>query len=157
PEVRDIWSVSYQSISSANFVLDNEEKIKALDPDPAFANAKLGEAKFMRALNYFQLVQMFGDVPYRTTLVSRADQVNIPRTSADSIYDLIISDLTFAEQNLPAVADLAGKPTKWAATSYLAKVYLTRKDYANALAKANSVYTSGPYSLLPNFSQIFNV
>lgn len=156
-EVRDMWTACYQSISSANFVLDNEKKIKALDTDPAFANSKLGEAKFMRAVNYFQLVQMFGGVPLRTTMVNRADQVNIPRSSEDSVYDLIISDLQFAEQNLPPVADMAGKPTKWAASSYLAKVYLTRKDYNDALTKATDVYANGPYLILPKFADVFDV
>jgi hypothetical protein len=156
-EVRDIWGASYQSISSSNFVLDNEEKIKKLDPDPVYVNAKLAEAKFMRAINYFQLVQMFGGVPLRTTLVNRADQVNIPRSSEDSVYDLIISDLQFAEQYLPPVAEMVGKPTKWAATSYLAKVYLTRKDYNDALTKATDVYSQGPYLILPQFADVFSV
>ncbi len=156
-EVRDLWTACYQSISSSNFVLDNEAKIKALDPDPSFANTKLGEARFMRAINYFQLVQMFGALPLRTTLVSRADQVNIPRSSVDSVYALIISDLQFAETNLPAVADMAGKPTKWAASSYLAKVYLTKKDYSNALVKATDVYQNGPYQILTDFASVFDV
>ena len=157
PEVRDIWTTCYQSISSANFVLDNEEKIKALDPAPGFADAKLAEAKFIRALNYFQLVQMFGGVPLRTTLVSRADQVNIARSSVDSVYDLIVSDFLFAEQNLPPVADMAGKPTKWAAAAYLAKVYLTKKDYPNALTTASDVYDNSPYKILDDFAKVFDV
>ena len=111
----------------------------------------------MRATNYFELVQMFGALPLRTSLVSRADQVNIPRTSVDSVYALIISDLQFAEQNLPATPDAAGKPGKWAASSYLAKVYLTQKDYTNALAKASDVYANGPYQILPDFAQVFSV
>jgi hypothetical protein len=156
-EVRDLWTACYQSISSSNFVLDNEKKIKELDTDPAFANSKLGEARFMRAVNYFQLVQMFGGVPLRTTMVNRADQVNIPRSSEDSVYDLIISDLQFAEQNLPPVPEMAGKPTKWAASSYLAKVYLTRKDYTDALTKATEVYSQGPYLILPKFADVFDV
>lgn len=156
-EVRDLWTACYQSISSSNFVLDNVKKIQALDTDPAFANSKLAEAQFMRAVNYFQLVQMFGGVPLRTTMVNRADQVNIPRSSVDSVYNLIISDLQFAEQNLPPVADMAGKPTKWAASSYLAKVYLTKKDYNDALTKATEVYEQGPYSILPKFADVFDV
>jgi hypothetical protein len=156
-EVRDMWTACYQSISSANFVLDNEKKIQALDSDPQFANSKLAEARFMRAVNYFQLVQMFGGVPLRTTLVNRADQVNMPRSSEDSVYDLIISDLQFAEQNLPPSADMAGKPTKWAASSYLAKVYLTKKDYNDALTKATDVYSQGPYKILPKFADVFDV
>ena len=117
----------------------------------------MAEAKFMRATDYFQLVQMFGGVPLRTTLVTRQDQTNIPRSSVDSVYSLIISDLQYAEQNLPLVADLAGKPTKWAASAYLAKVYLTQKDFKDALAKASDVVANGPYKILPSFASIFDV
>jgi hypothetical protein len=156
-EVHDMWGSYYQSISSANFVLDNEKKIDGLFSNVADANAKLAEAKFMRATDYFQLVQMFGGVPLRTTLVTRQDQTNIPRASVDSVYSLIISDLQYAEQNLPLVADLSGKPTKWAASAYLAKVYLTQKDFKDALAKASDVVANGPYKILPSFASIFDV
>ncbi len=156
-EVHDLWGSYYQSISSANFVLDNEKKIDALYDAPADANAKLAEAKFMRATDYFELVQMFGGVPLRTTLVSRSDQANIPRSSVDSVYALIISDLQYAEQNLPPVADLAGKPTKWAASAYLAKVYLTQQNFNDALTKTTDIISNGPYQILPSFASVFDV
>jgi hypothetical protein len=156
-DVHDIWVANYQSISSANYVLDNEKKIASLDPDPTYAMAKLAEARFIRGMDYFELVQMFGDVPLRTTLTSRADQVDIPRTSADSVYAQIIADFTYAEANLPVAASATGHPTKFAATSFLAKVYLTMKDYQNALTKSEDVRDNGPYGLLPNFADIFDV
>ena len=158
PEIGDLWNVTYRSISSANFVLDNQAKIEALDDasDKSFSKQAMAEAKFVRALDYFQLVQMFGGVPLRITQAKRADDVNIPRNTEDEVYAQIISDFKDAKDNLPAT-NVVGKPTKWTAASFLAKVYITRKDYANALAEASDVVTNGGYSLLPKFADIFDV
>ena len=157
-EIGDLWNTTYRSISSANFILDNQAKIEALDntSDKSYSKQVLAEAKFVRALNYFQLVQMFGGVPLRSTRAKRADDVNIPRSSEDSVYALIIADFKDAEANLPAT-NPSGKPTKWAASAFLAKVYITRKNYTNALAEAKAVVASGAYSLVPKFAEIFDV
>lgn len=153
-----LWATPYIVISSANFVIDNEAKIEALDntPDKSFVKASIGEAKFMRALNYFQLVQCFGGVPLRTSVTSRADQTQIPRNTEEEVYAQIIEDFKYAEENLP-VDNIAGKPTKWAASAFLAKVFLTKKDYPNALAQARAVVASGKYSLQPTFASVFDV
>ena len=158
PEVSSMWTTFYSSINSANFVLDNQNKIEALDATTGktYTMEKLAEARFMRGMDYFFLVQLFGDVPLRTTSTTRQDQTDIPRSPVDSVYAQIIQDFQFAFQNLPEVPDLAGKPTKYAAESFLAKVYLTKGDYANALSSAEDVSTHGPYSLLPSFADIFN-
>ena len=153
-EIPDWWASSYRAIAGANLITDNEAKILALDNSAAgqaFAKAAIGEAKFWRALNYFQLVQMFGGVPLRTTQAKRADQVNIPRSTVDEVYTQIIQDLKDAEANLPATAP-KGIVKKASASAYLAKVYLTRKDYTNALAKATEVINSNSYTLAPTFA-----
>ena len=158
-EIRDWWNSSYSAIAGANLITDNEAKILALDNSAAgqaFAKAAIGEAKFWRAQNYFQLVQMYGGVPLRTTQVKRADQVNIPRNTVDEVYAQIIQDFKDAEASLPATAP-KGIVKKWAASAYLAKVYLTKKDYPNALAKATEVINSGAYSLATTFSDVFDV
>jgi hypothetical protein len=159
PEIQGMWQAYYQSISSANFVLDNQAKIEAIDntSDKSYTNEKLAEARFMRGMDYFFLVQLFGDVPLRTTSVTRLDQTDIARTASDSVYAQIIQDFQFAAQYLPVVADKAGKPTKYAATAFLAKVYLTRGNYQNALTNADSVISSATYSLLPSFADVFDV
>lgn len=158
-EIGDWWASSYRAIAGANLIIDNEAKILALDNSAAgqaFAKAAIGEAKFWRALNYFQLVQMFGGVPLRTTQARRADQVNIPRSTVDEVYSQVIKDFKDAEANLPATAP-KGIVKKWAASAYLAKVYLTKKDYPNALAKATEVINSGAYTLATTFSDVFDV
>lgn len=158
-EIPDWWASSYRAIAGANLITDNEAKILALDNSAAgqaFAKAAIGEAKFWRALNYFQLVQMFGGVPLRTTQAKRADQVNIPRSTVDEVYTQIIQDLKDAEANLPATAP-KGIVKKASASAYLAKVYLTRKDYTNALAKATEVINSNSYTLAPTFADVFDI
>ncbi len=158
-EIYQWWTSSYAAIAGANLIIDNEAKILAIDNSAAgqaFAKAAIGEAKFWRALNYFELVQMYGGVPLRTTQTKRADQVNIPRNTVDEVYTQVIQDFKDAEVNLPATAP-KGIVKKWAASAYLAKVYLTRKDYTNALAKANEVINSGAYTLAPTFADVFDI
>lgn len=157
-DIYPLWSTPYIIISSTNFIIDNEAKIDAVDntPDKSYVKASIGEAKFMRALQYFQLVQCFGGVPLRTTMTKRADESNMPRNTEEEVYAQIIEDFKYAEQYLPA-ANAPGRPTKWAASAFLAKVYLTKKDYPNALAQARAVVASGKYSLQPTFSSVFDI
>ena len=152
-EITDYWNTLFRSIARSNFVISNQGKLEA--NTPTTAKASIGEAKFMRAINYFQLVQMWGGVPLRTKQVERVDDANIARNTEAEVYAQIIQDLTDAEQSLPATAP-AGKPTKWVASSYLTKVYLTNKDFPKALAKVNEVINSGPYKLLPTYADIFS-
>ena len=153
-EIGDHWRSLFVSIARANFVLSNQAKIEA--NSPATAKAALGEAKFVRALSYFQLVRMWGGVPLRTKQVERVDETNIARNTEDEVYAQIIQDFTDAEQSLPAKAP-AGKPTKWMASAFLAKVYLTHNDFAKAFTKANEVISGGPYKLIPNYADVFSV
>jgi starch-binding outer membrane protein, SusD/RagB family len=158
-ELHDWWGASYRAIAGANLILDNQERIKAIDNSPmgmVYAKAAIGEAKLWRAVNYFNLVQMFGGVPLRITQSKRADETNIPRNTVDEVYTQIVLDLKDAETNLPATA-AKGIVSKWAATAYLAKVYLTKKDYTNASAKATEVISSGAYSLAATFKDVFDI
>lgn len=155
-EFGGIWRTCYLSISAANFVTDNAEKIEALESG-AYANAVLGEARFMRAHAYFDLVRIFGGVPLRTAVPQRADELDIPRNTEEEVYTQIIADLEFAAANLPPMAEEAGRPTSGAAKSYLAKVHLTRGDFPKALTLTQDVVGSGTYDLVTPFSAIFDV
>jgi starch-binding outer membrane protein, SusD/RagB family len=157
-EIPDWWNSSYRAIAGANLITDNQVKIEAVDKtsDKSISKAAIGEAKFWRAVNYFQLVQMFGGVPVRITQAKRADETNKPRNSVEEVYAQIILDFKDAEQGL-MVSPGPGKVSKWAATAYLAKVYLTQKDYPNALAKANEAISSGAYALAPKFADVFDI
>ena len=150
------WTNYYKMIDRANTILT-----KIQDADPAVVvnkNRHIGEAKFLRALAYFDLVRIFGDVPMITTSVTVPDAYKKGREKVDKIYDeVIIKDLLDAETKL---ADKytgvdVGRPTKGAAKSLLGKVYLTRKDFVKAEAKLLEVTTMG-YALLPEFKDLFD-
>lgn len=154
--LRDTWRNYYRVINRANAVL---EKIVTADPSVVKNKAQYSaEAKFLRAIAYFDLVRIFGDVPMITTVIDVDQAYKSAREKADKIYDeIIIKDLSDAETSLPlkyANADV-GKATKGAAKSLLGKVYLTRKDYVKAELKLQEVTTLG-YSLLTNFNDLFD-
>ncbi len=95
----------------------------------------IGEASFLRALAYFNLVRLWGGVPIITKPIATAQEANnTPRATAAEVYQQIIADLTVANTNLPEayLATQQGRATKEAATALLGKVYLTMQDWGNA-------------------------
>ena len=152
----DTWLNYYKLINRANTII---EKIASADPSVVInKNRYLSEAKFLRALAYFDLVRIFGDVPQVTSSIGVDEAYKKGREKVDKIYDeVIVKDLLDAENNLPlkySGVDL-GRVTKGAAKALLGKVYLTRKDFPKAEAKLQEVTTLG-YALLPNFTDLFD-
>lgn len=151
-----VWGDSYRTINRANAVLD---RVPAIAMDTTLRNRLLGEAHFLRALAYFNLVRLFGDVPLFDHEVTTLKGVTVSRTPAADVYALIESDLQDAIAALPASyngADI-GRATNGAARALLAKVYLTRGDFANAAQEAGVVINSGRYTLLPDWHDIFRI
>ncbi len=150
------WQNYYRMIFRANTLL---VRIEAADPAVVTnKNRHIGEAKFLRALAYFDLVRIFGDVPLVTAPVNPEEAYKTGREKVDKIYDeLIIKDLLDAETKLSATYTgvNVGRPTKGAAAALLGRVYLTRKDFTNAEAKLQQVTTMG-YALLPNYKDLFD-
>lgn len=150
------WRNYYKIIDRANNVLT---KIANADANIVKnKNRYIGEAKFLRALAYFNLVRIFGDVPLTTTPLPVDATYKTPRKKTDTVYSsLIIPDLLDAETKLPnsyTGADL-GRATKGAAKSLLGKVYLTVHDFAKAEAKLQEVTAMG-YALLPKYNDLFD-
>jgi hypothetical protein len=150
------WRNYYKAIYRANIVLDRIGKLTTATV--ANKDRYTGEAKFLRALAYFNLVRIFGDVPLVTTPLTVEETYKVPREKVNTIYDkLIVADLQDAETKLPKSytgADI-GRATMGAAKSLLGKVYLTRHDFPKAEAKLQEVTTLG-YSLLPNYKDLFD-
>jgi len=138
------WNTFYLAVRNANLVIKNSSNGSFINP--ADLNKNLGEAKFLRAFAYFQLVRNWGSIPLRTE--ENMTEKDLPKSSVEAIYNLIVSDLVFAETNLPETQTLVGKATKFAAKAMLADVYLTLGKYAEARDKANEVIQSGKYSLV---------
>ncbi len=149
------WTQHYRGIDWANVAIDN---IATMQIDTTLRNRLVRESKFVRALLYFNLVRLFGDVPLVLHQAATVSQTTVGRSSADAVYAQIISDLTDA-QNLPASysGNNIGRATGGAAKALLAKVYLTRKDWVNAQAKLLEVI-NGPYGygLFSNYADVFN-
>lgn len=150
------WRNYYSAINRANLVLS---KLESADPAVVTNRDRhIGEAKFLRAFAYFDLVRIFGDVPLNTAPTSIEAGYTKVREKADKIYEeVIIKDLMDAEAKLPAkyTGIDVGRATKGAAKAILGRVYMTRKDFVKAEAKLQEVTTSG-YSLLANYNDLFD-
>lgn len=145
-----VWTGTYQMINRANLVL---LKAPGVTDNVALRDQLVGEAKFLRAWAYFELVSQWGDVPLYTESVTSATGYKGKSPAAD-IYASIISDLTDAVQKLPQNAAQQGRVTKGAANALLGKVQMQKGDYAAAKAALLEVY--GKYSLVPNYSDNFD-
>ena len=150
------YGAVYKSIKSANVVI---EKVPPIEMDEELKSRYIAEAKFLRALFYFNLVRSFGDVP---KVLTTTPEFNLARSPKTEIYnEIIIPDLLEAISALPekteySASDL-GRATKGAAKLLLAKVYLYRADYANALIYTTEIINSGLYALENDFSMAFSV
>jgi len=150
-----IWENFYKGIRNANLVIANVPKGDQMNEEE---KAKyMAEAKFLRAFIYFHLLRNWGKAVLRTE--SNMLEEDIPLSSED-VYDLIIEDLIYAEENLPNTPDVAGRPSKWSAKSVLADMYFYQEQYENAKNKAGEVIESNTYSLVnvetvEDFQKIF--
>ena len=147
--VFDFYRSTYNVIFRANTVLEN------LGVASAEAAAQFeGEAKFVRAYSYFNLVRSFGAVPYVDKVITPADkEVQFTRVDPTTIYSLIVSDLETAVANLGNVNK--GRASKAAAQALLAKVHLTLGNYTDATALCASIISSNEFSLQDNFKDVF--
>lgn len=143
--VGSMWDLFYLSIRNANFVIKNAPNGKSISQ--ADINTNIGEAKFLRAFNYFFLVRNWGGVPIRTE--ANMTVVDAKRNTADEVYKQIIADLLDAEANLPGIQGQSGRPTKWSAKTLLADVYLQLERFPEARDKANEVILQNKYALVP--------
>src|SRR5690606_11667008 len=169
--IYEIWQQHYAAIKRANVAL---AKIPNIDFDSSLKNRLLAETKFLRALYYFNLVRLYGDVPlvlsYETYI--DANDYAIARTPSTAVYAQIEKDLKEAAEVLPdryAAPDI-GRATAGAAKALLAKVYLTEAsfplkledNYANAVLTAEEVLSAQDggtgnygYDLFENYAEVF--
>jgi hypothetical protein len=148
------WVSLYNGVFLCNTLLDN---IGPIPMDSTLKNRVRGEALFLRALHYFNLVRLWGPVPLVTHVVTSAQALQLKRDSVSAIYQQIEADLTFAVANLPASytgADV-GRVTTGAASGLLGKVYLYEHKYAQSAAALQAVINSGVFSLQSNIATVF--
>lgn len=149
--INSAWNNCYRGIQRCNIVLN---RIDDVDFDSTTKNALSGEVKFLRALTYFNMVRLWGDVPLVINEVSDPfESFSIGRTSVTEVYTQIIADLTQAVDQLPQTNE-AGRATTDVAKTLLGKVYLTLGNWSDANLILSNV--SG-YSLQPNFADNFGI
>lgn len=153
------WSSLYNYIFKCNAAIEGLNKSTSLSQK--VKQQLLGETKFMRSFFYFYLVNLFGDVPLVLTTDPKVNTL-LTRNTKDQVYQQIIGDLKQAEELLSSDY-LSGtllstttervRPTKWAATALLARVYLYAKEYDKAEERATVVINNtslfGPISTVP--------
>lgn len=159
-----IWVNSYLIIANMNIAIDRINLVDESERDRISA-----EAKFIRGVAYFELVNFFSK-PYSAGNTSANAGVPLvlqptynydstkdkpSRASVEAVYQQVLTDLTDAANGLPGNAD-NGRATTYSAKAFLARVYMNMADYANAATMANDVISSGNYTLTSTYNQAFN-
>jgi len=162
-QLQATWTDLFEVVYRSNILL---EKIQPFTF--ARVNQFKGEARFLRAYAYFDLVRYWGPLPIADKVLSIEESKIVPRSPVADVYKLIVEDLQFAAANLPASYGTTekGRVTRWAAKAMLARVYLTMYGYplrqASALPLAKQqlmeVYAAASpttFSVAPNFADLF--
>ncbi len=168
--VEEAWNVDFRGIMKANTLL--EKLSPELVPDENERNHIEGQARFLRALYYFDAVRWFGPLPFLDRPVSPTEALEQGRRPVADIYEMIVSDLEQAIALLPESYSAAetGYATAHAARGILARVYLTRSgpvqhtdgpgmntnEYQKALDLLNQIITSNRYEFLNDYASIFS-
>lgn len=149
------WNYVYPIIYHCNATIEGLNKSNSVTD--SLKKRLIGEAKLVRAFSYFNLVNLFGDVPLAISTDYRINS-KMTRTPASLVYEQIIEDLKYAESSLPSViTNNNERPNKWAAKALLARVYLYQKKYPEAESEATSVINSGVFHLESNLNNVFLV
>lgn len=153
--LQETWQDCYAGIQRCNIVLN---RIDAVEMEEQLKSVRKGEVMFIRALTYFNLVRIWGDMPLVIAETQNPfDAFAYSRTPVSEIYTQIVEDLKIAIDMLPVAPKEAGRVTQGAARTLLAEIYLTRLQYAEAAALLKAVIDSKAYELLPSFADVFSV
>ena len=153
--IANFWKAAYKVINRTNTILG---RIDGIEINTELANRYKLECKFIRALMYFNLVRVYGDVPLVLKEISISESYDILREPKENVYNQIIADLKEA-QDLPVSYSTAedGRATQGAAKALLANVYMTLHKYAEAETILAEIINSGLYSLLENTPGSLNI
>ena len=153
--IANFWKAAYKVINRTNTILG---RIDGIEINTELANRYKLQCKFIRALMYFNLVRVYGDVPLVLKEISISESYDILREPKENVYNQIIADLKEA-QDLPVSYSTAedGRATQGAAKALLANVYMTLHKYAEAETILAEIINSGRYSLLENTPGSLNI
>jgi hypothetical protein len=154
----NIWRDHYRTIFRCNQVIDRVPTIQGMDAQ--LQKRIVAEARFLRALCYYNLVSLYGNVPLVTQYSTNLNQTN-PQGTEALVWAQVVSDLTAAQPDLPAsyTGTDVGRATKGAATTLLGKAYMQQttdpSHWSKAQAQFAQVISSGVYRLVPNYTDNF--
>ena len=158
PALFNTYSTLYEGVYRCNIVL---QKVPAIVMDTALQSRYLAEAKFLRALYYWHLTTLFGEVPLFTEPFKTPADALVAKSSIADIYKVMIQDLQDAIPILPLKSQYGasdvGRATKGAAESLLGKIYLYEQDYQDSYDWFSKVISSNEYGLMNDFNHIINV
>lgn len=157
----NVWNNYYLGINACNAVIGRAAEVQGMEESQV--NSRVAEARFLRALYYFTLVQFFGPV-HLTLEETTGVETEANRTPEPEVYEEIVKDLEFAVANLPASQEDYGRATKPAAEMLLSQVLLTRgytdfaeaDDFSRAATLAETVIDDYNFELLDDFEMIFD-
>lgn len=155
------WGKMYEAIASANSVLNVTDGLTTISEE-SLKKAQ-AEARFIRAVSYYYLLNLFGPTPIieipKGASPDEIEQIgkSTPRASLEDFIKYIVTDLTFAADNLPVEENPIGRATRGAALAVLTKLYMHEKDWENAAATAQKVIDLKYYSLYTDYKKMFSV
>ncbi|WP_411029964.1 RagB/SusD family nutrient uptake outer membrane protein [Spongiimicrobium sp. 3-5] len=153
--VDQVWNGSFKTIVRCNTIL---ERIDGIEISESIKKQYQGESYFLRAFSYFNLVRLFGDLPLVEVVFNSPDEIStfdMTRRPISEIYGLIVSDLQQAQALLQGIELSKSRASAGASEALLGKVYLTQKQYPEALSTLKSVIDSGMYNLQDDYASIF--
>lgn len=158
-KIKDFWQFRYKGILRSNIVIN---KVKnAPITNEILRGRIIGEAQFLRAFHYFELVKNFGGVPIVLDFLMPSEVLGIERASVEDAYAQIEQDLKDAIEVLPNRSEYAdsdlGRASKGTAMGYLGKAYLYQGKFAEAEAILKTLIDSREYDLLPEFKDVWSI
>ena len=147
----NLWNYAYNGIFCCNKLLSEIDRPEVSWSKASYKERCMGEALFLRALYYYNLVGQFGGVPIVLKQVASGEAIDIKRSTADLVYTQIVADLTESSLHFVKATDIEedGRARLGSAQSLLGKVYLTIHNYAEAEKILKMVIESKKYDLLP--------
>ncbi len=151
--IATFWQSTYETISQANNAITY---IPNIDMDDDLKARLIGEAKFLRAYSYFNLVNIFGEIPLKLEPQNTDETINVGLSEITTIYNQIKQDLSDAVKDLPQFYSTeTGRVTQGAALTLLAKVNLYQENYTECLKNIDSIQNLSIYSLEANYEDLF--
>lgn len=152
--VQELWTAIYKTINIANNIIEKVPTVNDPTLDQAERSKERGEAFFLRALSYFDLVRLWGNVPIVTKATQTAnDAKDIKNSSPEQVYQFIEKDLDSAEVLLPATVN-RNRANQYTAKALKARLYLYQQNWAKAEDYATQIINdSADFKLTKPYSQ----